>query len=127
MVFNLSKLYKSLAHMPIIVDEHTPSAKWPLLDIKPEHVYKHKALFALKASIVFLHNRSVASIPSDDQMHFVKLTKILSANKQRAINAGYHFAHLGCVHRGVNYLFKAGIKDTCVLLLLDTRLKNLQF
>ena len=112
--------------MPIIVEEHNPSAKWTIPDIKPEHVYKHKALFALKASTVFLDNRSVASIPSDDQMHYIKLTEILSADKQRSINAGYHFAHLGCVQIGVNPLFRAGLKATCVLLLLDTRHKNLQ-
>ena len=118
MAFNLSKLYKSLAHMPIIVEEHNPFAKWTIPHIKLEHVYKHKALFALKASIVVLDNRSIASIPSDDQMHFIKLIEILSADKQRAINVGYHFAHLGCVQIGVNPLFRAGLKATCVFLLL---------
>ena len=66
MAFNLSKLYKSLAHIPIIVVEHNPSSKWTILDIKLEHVYKHKSPFALKASTIFLDNKSVASIPSDD-------------------------------------------------------------
>ena len=101
----LQKMRKQLGLSKLLLEETNPNPQWILPEIPPADIYKHKSMFALRASTYYFDSREVLAIPRDGHLHFFPLSPALVEHVPKALEKGYHLLHLGLCQFGVNPLF----------------------
>ncbi|KAI5059994.1 hypothetical protein GOP47_0024414 [Adiantum capillus-veneris] len=118
--------FKKLLSDNIEVEEQTPQARWSLLKVTANQVYKHNKLFALSANTLYHETHGKLSIKdSDNDDHKIHMFKELAKFREKALKRIHQFVHIGYIAVGIIPLFCKGLNASCIGALLDTRHKSL--
>ena len=91
----LSRLFsKMLAHTVIEQEEVNPQDQWILPQLSQEQIYKHKSLFSLQASTLFIDKTGIVKFfDSNLDDHYIYLLDIVKAALTDKIKTKYKFLH----------------------------------
>ena len=63
MALSLSRVFSKLVASSIVErEEESPQVQWTLPQLSPQQIYKHKSLFGLQASTLFIDKTSVVKV-----------------------------------------------------------------